>query len=85
MKKGDKELFFQIVAPNGEVLNPSFQTKIGGRTLRFSKKRVVNFTSKTLKVCDSFNLSNATMESGTYQIKVFFESALVGATMLALQ
>ncbi|MFP2995568.1 hypothetical protein ABN763_06640 [Spongiivirga sp. MCCC 1A20706] len=85
MQKGDKELFFQIVAPDGEVINPTFQTSVNNKKLWFSKKRVVNFTNKILKVCDSFNLSNAVMESGTYQIKVFFNDELVGATMLALQ
>ncbi len=85
MEKGDKELFFQIVAPNGQVVNPSFDTVVRGKTIVFSNKRVVNFTNKTLKVCDSFNLSNATMDNGTYQIKVYFNGELVGATMLALQ
>ena len=83
--KGDKEVFFQIIGPNGRVLKPKFSSEIAGKTIQFSRKRVVDFNSKSLKVCDSFNLSDYTVDRGTYIINIYYANTQVGTTLLALE
>lgn len=85
MEKGDKELFFQIVSPEGKVLKPKYEAVVGNKTLYFSRKRIVNFKNRALKICDSFNLNDYKVGKGTYKIDIYYEKQHIGSTLLTLE
>jgi FtsZ-binding cell division protein ZapB len=85
--KGEKDIYIQIVSPQGNVISDKGEVIFGDTSLIFSKKEVVNYTNDSLEICTAIIADDADQPflKGYYVINVFHENTKLGSTILKLE
>ncbi|MBD3863357.1 CCDC113/CCDC96 family coiled-coil domain-containing protein [Olleya marilimosa] len=78
--QGKKELYFQVLDPNSNVIAYKGDVTIGGTSLRYSQLDVINYTNNNLQTCVFIELlENETLTKGEYYITVYHDNQLIGS------
>ena len=86
-KKGDKEIYIQIVSPDNNIIADKGEVFFNNTSLIYSKKEIINFNNKDLNVCTTVATykEDRPLEKGTYYINVFHENRKLGSTTIQLK
>lgn len=84
--KGYKDVYIQIVNPDGKVVakNGDF-VESGERLLSFSAKTNVYYDNEELDVCVFVDPNKKDMSKGDYEINIFSGINLIGSTVFSLK
>jgi len=85
--KGEKDIFIQIVSPQGNVVSDKGEALFGNTSLIYSKKEVFNFDNKNLDICTTIIVgeNDKPFVKGTYFINVFHKDRKLSATSIDLK
>lgn len=85
--KGEKDIYIQIVSPDGNVLSDQGEVVFGNSSLIFSKKEVVNYHNKNLEICTTIAADSDTRSflKGYYFVNVFHKNVRLGSTNIKLK
>lgn len=85
--KGEKDIYIQIVGPNNNVLSDKGEVFFGNTSLIYSKKEIVDFDNKNLKICTSITTDkdDEPLLKGYYFINVFHKNTRLGSTSIKLK
>jgi hypothetical protein len=85
--KGKKDIYIQIVSPQGNVVSDQGEIVFGNTSLIYSKKEVVNYQNNTLEICAAVLADNEDQPflEGYYFINVFHENVILGSTSIKLK
>lgn len=85
--KGKKDIYIQIVNPEGNVIANQGEVTFGDSSLIYSKKEAVMYTNKTLEVCTQIiaDEDDKPFSKGYYFINVFHENLKLGSTSIRLK
>ncbi len=86
-EKGDKEIYFQIVSPESNVIADKGEVFFSNSSLIYSKKEIVNFDNKNLNICTTIATykEDRPLVKGTYFVNVFHENRKLGSTSIELK
>lgn len=86
-EKGDKEIYFQIVSPESNVIADKGEVFFSNSSLIYSKKEIVNFDNKNLNICTTIATykDDRPLKKGTYFVNVFHENRKLGSTSIELK
>jgi len=76
---GDKELYVQVLDPNGVVLGSNEQVQFGDNVINYSIISKFNYENKNLNICEFVSPSNE-FTKGKYTINVYNEKELVSTS-----
>lgn len=76
---GDKELYVQLLDPNGVVLGSNEQVQFGDNVINYSIISKFNYENKNLNICE-FVSPSAKFEKGKYTVNVYNEKELVSTS-----
>ncbi|WP_299105773.1 hypothetical protein [uncultured Winogradskyella sp.] len=84
--KGDKDIYIQIVGPDGNVVSDKGEATFGDTTLIYSKKEVINYNNQSLEVCTEIvaDEDDKPFQKGYYFISVFHRNDRLGGTSIEL-
>lgn len=84
--KGNKDIYIQIVGPDGNVVSDKGEATFGDTTLIFSKKEVINYKNKSLEICTEIvaDEDDKPFKKGYYFISVFHRNDRLGGTSIEL-
>ncbi len=85
--KGNKNIYIQIVSPQGNVVSDKGEVVFGNTSLIFSKKEVVNYDNDNLEICTAIIADDEDQPflKGYYFINVFHENTKLGSTSIKLK
>ena len=86
-KKGIKNLYLKIVAPNGQVLQApdgGGQADLGGEMQNFSIQRDIDYNNQEMDVCVFYSMQGEA-EKGDYKIFLYDGSTQIATTDLGLK
>ena len=85
--KGKKDIYIQIVSPQGNVVSDKGEVVFGDTSLIFSKKEVVNYLNENLEICTAIiaDEEDKPFLKGYYFINVFHENIKLGSTSIELK
>jgi hypothetical protein len=85
--KGKKDIYIQIVSPQGNVVSDKGEVIFGDTSLIFSKKEIVNYTNDNLEICTAIiaDDEDQPFSKGYYFINVFHENTKLGSTSIKLK
>ena len=85
--KGKKDIYIQIVSPQGNVVSDKGEIVFGDTSLIFSKKEAVNYDNDNLEICTAIIADNEDKPflKGYYFINVFHENTKLGGTSIKLK
>lgn len=85
--KGRKDIYIQIVSPQGNVVSDKGEVVFGDTSLNYSKKEIVNYTNENLEICTAIVADNEDQpfEKGYYFIHVFHENMKLSSTSIELK
>ncbi len=85
--KGKKDIYIQILSPEGNVVSDKGEIKFGEASLNFSKKEVVNYNNENLNICTTIIAEdkNQPFSKGHYFINVFHKNEKLGGTSIHLK
>jgi hypothetical protein len=85
--KGKKDIYIQIVSPQGNVVSDKGEVVFGDSSLIYSKKEVANYTNNNLEICTSIiaDEEDQPFIKGYYFINVFHENIKLGSTSIQLK
>jgi hypothetical protein len=81
---GDKELYVQVLDPNGVVLGTNEQVQFGDNVVNYSIISKFNYENKNLNICE-FITPNGKFEKGKYTVNVYNQKELVSASEFSLK
>ncbi|HEX9828284.1 MAG TPA: chromosome partitioning protein ParA [Flavobacteriaceae bacterium] len=81
---GDKELYVQVLDPNGVVLGTNEQVQFGDNVVNYSIISKFNYENKNLNICE-FITPNSKFEKGKYTVNVYNQKELVSASEFSLK
>lgn len=86
-EKGEKDIYIQILSPEGNVISDKGEIKFGEASLNFSKKEVVSYNNENLDLCTTIIAEdkNQPFSKGHYFINVFYKNIKLGGTSLHLK
>lgn len=76
---GDKELYVQVLDPNGVVLGSNEQVQFGSNVINYSIISKFNYENKNLNICE-FVSPSAEFVKGKYTVNVYNEKELVSTS-----
>jgi regulator of replication initiation timing len=76
---GDKELYVQVLDPNGVVLGSNEQVQFGDNVINYSIISKFNYENKNLNICEFVSPSNE-FTKGKYTINVYNEKELISTS-----
>ncbi|MDP5082246.1 MAG: hypothetical protein NWP87_06270 [Winogradskyella sp.] len=84
--KGKKDIYIQIVNPQGNVVSDQGEIIFGDTSLIYSKKESVDYENNNLEVCAEVIAANEDQPflKGYYFINVFHENIKLGSTSIEL-
>jgi len=87
VEKGKKDIYVQIVSPEGNVISDKGEVIFGDTSLIYSKKEVVNYTNKDLVICTTIAADDEDQPfaKGYYFINVFHKNLKLGTTGIMLK
>jgi len=85
--KGKKDIYIQIVSPEGNVVSDKGEVMFGNTSLIYSKKEVFNFDNKNLEICTAVVAKDEDQpfSKGYYFINVFHKDRKLGGTSIKLK
>jgi hypothetical protein len=85
-QKGKKNIYIQIVSPQGNVVSDQGEIIFGDTSLIFSKKEIINYDNDNLEICVAIIAANEDQPflKGYYFINVFNENIKLGSTSIRL-
>ena len=86
-EKGKKDIYIQIVSPQGNVVADKGEVVFGATSLIYSKKEVFNFDNKNLELCTAIiaDEEDQPFSKGYYFINVFHKDQKLGGTSIKLK
>ncbi len=81
---GDKELYVQVLDPNGVVLGTNEQIQFGDVVINYSIISKFNYENKNLNICE-FVAPNNEFTKGKYTINVYNQKELVSTSEFTLK
>lgn len=86
-EKGRKDIYIQVVSPQGNVISDKGEVVFGDSSLIYSKKEVINYNNENLEICTAIVAKNEDQPflKGYYFINVFHENKKLGSTSLKLK
>jgi len=85
--KGKKDIYIQIVSPQGNVVADKGELFFGDTSLNYSFKETVNYNQDNLEICTAIVAGNEDQpfSKGYYFINVFHENLKLASTSLNLK
>lgn len=85
--KGKKDIYIQIVSPEGNVVSDKGEVVFGRTSLIYSKKEVFNFDNKNLEICTAIiaDEDDQPFKKGYYFVNVFHKDRKLGGTSIQLK
>jgi FtsZ-binding cell division protein ZapB len=85
--KGIKDIYVQIVSPQGNVVSDKGEILFGDSSLIYSKKEVINYNNEDLEVCTAIVADDEDQPfvKGYYFVNVFHENIKLGSTSIKLK
>ncbi|MFC0603202.1 hypothetical protein [Winogradskyella pulchriflava] len=85
--KGKKDIYIQIVNPQGNVIADKGEIVFGETSLIYSKKELFNFDNKNLEICTAIVADDEDQPflKGYYFINVFHKDRKLGGTSIQLK
>jgi hypothetical protein len=85
--KGKKDIYIQIVSPQGNVVADKGEIMFGDSSLIYSHKKIVNYDNENLEICAEIIADNEDKPflKGYYFINVFHENMQLGSTSIKLK
>ncbi|WP_431156833.1 hypothetical protein [Winogradskyella poriferorum] len=85
--EGDKEIYIQIVSPNGNVVGDKGEVFFDDDSLIYSKKELVSYQNENLEVCSAIiaDKDDKPFQKGDYIINVFHKKDKLGSTRVTLK
>lgn len=78
--QGKKELYFQVLDPNSNIIAYKGDVTIGDTSLMYSQLDVINYTNNNLQTCVFIELlENEILTKGEYYITVYHDNQLIGS------
>ena len=86
-KKGEKDIYIQIVSPQGNVVSDKGEVIFGNTSLIYSKKEIFNFDNNNLKICTAIIArdDDQPFSKGYYFVNVFHKDRKLGGTTIKLK
>jgi len=81
---GDKELYVQVLDPNGVVLGTNEQVQFGDNVINYSIISKFNYENKNLNICE-FVSPNDKFVKGKYTVNVYNQKELVSTSEFSLK
>lgn len=85
--KGRKEVYMQIIGPNGKTLQSSssniVQTESG--KIPYSDKNEIDYQNQRIDLTVYYRLGNATAEKGNYKVRIYCQGQLIGTDSFTLK
>jgi len=84
---GRKDVYLQIVSPEGNVVADKGEVVFGDFSLIYSKKEIINYTNENLEICTAIVAEDEDQPflKGYYFINVFHENVKLGSTSIKLK
>lgn len=76
---GDKELYVQVLDPNGVVLGTNEQVQFGDNVINYSIISKFNYENKNLNICE-FIAPNNEFTKGKYTVNVYNQKELISTS-----
>lgn len=85
--KGKKEIYIQIVSPQGNVVSDKGEVVFGNTSLNYSKRELVDYNNENLKICTAIeaNEYDKPFQKGFYFVNVFHRNEKLGSTTIELK
>ncbi|SDG88277.1 hypothetical protein [Winogradskyella thalassocola] len=85
--EGNKDIYIQIVSPQGNVVSDKGEVFFGDTSLNYSHKEIVNYENENLEICTAIVADNDDQPflKGYYFINVFHKNVKLGSTSLNLK
>ena len=86
-EKGKKDIYIQILSPDGNVVSDKGEIIFGKTSLIYSKKEVINYNNENLEICTAIVAPDEDQPflKGYYFINVFHENIKLGSTSIKLK
>lgn len=86
-EKGRKDIYIQIVNPEGNVVSDKGEVVFGESSLIYSKKEVINFDNRNLEICTAIVAEDQDQpfSKGYYFVNVFHRNIKLGSTSIKLK
>ncbi|WP_179343279.1 hypothetical protein [Winogradskyella ursingii] len=86
-EKGKKEIYIQIVSPEGNIIADKGEIFFGDNSLIYSQKEVVNFNNVNLDICTTITApeNDKPLPKGYYFVNVFHKDMKLGSTSIELK
>ena len=84
--QGKKDIYIQIVSPDGNVVSDKGEVMFGSSSLIYSKRQIIEYNNENLEVCMSIvaDKDDKPFQKGYYFIHVFHENIKLGSTSIRL-
>jgi hypothetical protein len=84
--KGKKDIYIQIVGPDGNVLADKGEVKFGDSSLIYSSKQIIDYNNENLEVCTAIvaDEDDKPFLKGYYFITIFHRNIKLGGTSIQL-
>ena len=86
-ENGRKDIYIQIVSPDGNIVADKGEVVFGDFSLIYSKKEVVTYKNENTEICTAIiaDKDDKPFQKGDYLINVFHESFKLGSTRVNLK
>ncbi len=86
-EKGRKDIYIQILSPQGNVVSDKGEIVFGDSSLIYSKKEVINYDNENLEICTAIiaDDEDQPFSKGYYFINVFHKNIKLGSTSVKLK
>ncbi len=86
-EKGRKDIYIQILSPQGNVVSDKGEIVFGDSSLIYSKKEVINYDNENLEICTAIiaDDEDQPFSKGYYFINVFHKNIKLGSTSIKLK
>ena len=84
---GKKDIYIQIVSPQGNVVSDKGEVVFGDSSLIFSKREIVNYNNDNLEICTAIIADDEDKPflKGYYFVNVFHKNTKLGSTSIKLK
>jgi len=85
--KGNKDIYIQIVSPQGNVVSDKGEVVFGNTSLNYSKRELVNYNNENLEICTAVvaDKEDQPFLKGYYFVNVFHRNVKLGSTSIELK
>ena len=86
-EKGEKEIYIQIVSPEGNIVADKGEVVFGDFSLIYSKKEIISYENDKLEICTAIiaEEDDKPFQKGDYYINVFHKNIKLGSTQIHLK